>query len=85
LGEEFFHNRLTLLASLPDAFWNNPVRTQPPLHAHDLKKLIIEDFKAKRLKVAGLLGPEYPFKEAVEAVAAIANHPKDVIKVAIYY
>lgn len=85
LGEEFFHNRLTLLASLPDAFWNNPVRTEPPRHAQELKELIIADFKAKRLKIAGILGPEYPFNEAVAAVKAIANHPKDVIKVAIAY
>src|SRR5262249_52984574 len=33
LGEEFFHNRITLLASLPAFWWNNPVRSSPPLYA----------------------------------------------------
>ena len=31
LGEEFYHNRITLLASLPAFGWNNPVRGERPL------------------------------------------------------
>ncbi|MEM9216916.1 MAG: zinc-binding alcohol dehydrogenase [Cyanobacteria bacterium P01_F01_bin.150] len=85
LGEEFFHNRLTLLASLPDAYWNNPVRGTPPLYAHDLQQRIIEDFKAGRLTVDGLIGPIYPFNEAIQAVETIANKPAEVVKVAIQY
>ena len=85
LGEEFFHNRITLLASLPDAYWNNPVRSHPPLFAADLWKRIIEDFKSDRLNVGNLLGPVYPFREAVAAVEAISTRPQDVVKVAIAY
>lgn len=85
LGEEFFHNRLTLLASLPDAYWNNPVRGETPLYAHELHQRIIEDFKAGRLKVDGLVGPTYPFDDAMKAVEAISDSPADVIKVAIKY
>lgn len=85
LGEEFFHNRLTILASLPDAYWNNPVRTDPPRYAQEIKQLIIDDFKANRLKAEGLLYPTYPFNQAQEAVEVIASRPKDVIKVAINY
>lgn len=85
LGEEFFHNRLTLLASLPDDYWNNPVRTETPLYARDLHRLIIEDFKAGRLNVEGLTGPTYPFSEAKQAVEAISDAPADVIKVTIEY
>ncbi len=85
LGEEFFHNRLTLLASLPDAYWNNPVRGETPLYADELHQLIIEDFKAGRLNVEGLLGPAYPFSEAMKAVEAISENPADVIKVTIKY
>lgn len=85
LGEEFFHNRLTLLASLPDAYWNNPVRGETPIYAHELHQRIIEDFKAGRLNVDGLVGPMYSFSDAMQAVEAISDSPADVIKVAIKY
>lgn len=85
LGEEFLHNRITLLASLPAFSWNNPVRGSPPLYAHDLQRLVIEDLRAKRLKVEGLLQPTYSFSEAEKAVETISRHPEDVIKVAIKY
>ncbi|NES22030.1 MAG: zinc-binding dehydrogenase [Symploca sp. SIO3E6] len=86
LGEEFFHNRLTLLASLPDAYWNNPVRGgETPRYAKELHQFIIDDFKAGRLNIEGLLGPAYPFSQAMEAVEAISENPVDVIKVTIKY
>jgi len=85
LGEEFFHNRLTLLASLPAVSWNNSVRGDPPLYAQDLQQLVIEDLKAKRLKVDGLLYPTYPFSESVKAVETISSRPAEVIKVVIKY
>lgn len=85
LGEEFFHNRLTLLASLPDSYWNNPARSETPLYAKDLHQLIMEDMKAGRLNIDGLLGPVYPFSEAMQAVEKIANNSVDVIKVVISY
>ena len=85
LGEEFFHNRITLLASLPAFSWNNPVRGSPPLYAQDLQRLVIEDLKGKRLKVDGLLRPTYSFSEAEKAVETISTRPEDVIKVAIKY
>ena len=85
LGEEFFHNRLTLLASLPDAYWQNPVRTDPPIYAAGVKQLIIDDLRANRLNPEGLLYPIYPFEQAEDAIDAIANRPQDTIKVGIRY
>lgn len=85
LGEEFFHNRITLLASLPAFSWNNPVRGSPPIYARDLQQLVIEDLQEKRLKVEGLLRPTYSFTESVKAVKTISKSPEDVIKVAIEY
>jgi threonine dehydrogenase-like Zn-dependent dehydrogenase len=85
LGEEFLHNRLTLLASLPALAWNNPVRTEPPLYVNDLHRLVIEDLKAKRLKVDGLLYPTYAFSESARALETIATRPEEVIKVAVQY
>ncbi len=85
LGEDFFHNRLSLLASLPDAYWQNPVRGETPLYTDDLHRLIIDDFKSGRLTMEGLLGPVYPFSEAMEAVELIAEKPAEGVKVAIRY
>lgn len=85
LGEEFFHNRITLLASLPAFSWNNPVRGENQLYAYDLQQLVIEDLKVKRLKVDGMLRPTYSFREAEKAVEVISMRPEDVIKVAIKY
>ncbi|MEA5533139.1 zinc-binding dehydrogenase [Crocosphaera sp. XPORK-15E] len=85
LGEEFFHNRITLLASLPAFSWNNPVRGPRPLYASELQQLVIQDFQAKRITVEGLLRPIYEFKDAEKAVETIATQPETVIKVAIKY
>lgn len=85
LGEEFFHNRLSLLASLPDAYWQNPVRGETPLYTNDLHQLIIEDLKTGCLKIDGLLGPVYPFSDAMQAVELISEQPAEGIKVAIKY
>jgi len=85
LGEEFFHNRLSLLASLPDAYWENPVRGETPLYTDDLHRLIIDDFKSGRLKSEGLVGPVYAFSEAMQAVELISENPAEGIKVAIKY
>ncbi len=85
LGEEFFHNRISLLASLPALSWNNPVRGSPPLYAKDIQQLVIEDFQVKRLNVENLLQPIYSFAQADKAVEIIAKHPEDVVKVAIKY
>jgi len=85
LGEEFFHNRITLLASLPAFSWNNPVRTEPQLYAPDLHRLVIEDFESQRLNVAGMLQPTYAFEEAESALELISKHPQEVLKIIIKY
>jgi threonine dehydrogenase-like Zn-dependent dehydrogenase len=85
LGEEFFHNRITLLASLPALRWNNPVRSMPLLYSDDLQRLVIDDLKRKRLKIDGLLLPTYSLSDSPNAVEAISARPQDVIKAVITY
>jgi threonine dehydrogenase-like Zn-dependent dehydrogenase len=85
LGEEFYHNRLSLLASLPALSWNNPVRTEPKLYARDLQRQVIEDFETQRLSVAGMLQPIYSFEDAEEALETISKCPQEVLKVLIKY
>src|SRR5262249_23084980 len=61
LGEEFFHNRLTLLASLPAFAWNNPVRGPKPLYAKDLQELVARDFAMGKITSRGILNPTLAF------------------------
>src|SRR5262249_21497816 len=81
LGEEFFHNRLTLLASLPAYSWNNPVRGTPPLYAKDLQEMTARDFREHKMTPVGILDPTMPFHEAERAIAMIADEPQRVVKV----
>jgi threonine dehydrogenase-like Zn-dependent dehydrogenase len=81
LGEEFYHNRLTLLASLPAFSWNNPVRTTPPLYAKDLQEMAARDFQAGKITPRGVLNPTVAFRDAEKAVKLIADEPQRVVKV----
>jgi threonine dehydrogenase-like Zn-dependent dehydrogenase len=83
LGEEFFHNRLSLLASLPAHTWKNPVRGEPALYARDLQDMAARDFRAGTINPAGLLNPVVTFAEAEGAVAMIADAPERVVKVLV--
>jgi threonine dehydrogenase-like Zn-dependent dehydrogenase len=81
LGEEFFHNRLTLMASLPALSWNNPVRGTPPLYARDLQEMVARDFAAGTITPRGILSPTLSFRDAEDSVTLIADEPQRVIKV----
>jgi threonine dehydrogenase-like Zn-dependent dehydrogenase len=83
LGEEFFHNRLSLLASLPAHAWGNPVRGPTPLYAKDLQAAVTRDFEAGRITPLGILDPIMPFSEADRAVRLIAEEPHRVVKVVL--
>jgi threonine dehydrogenase-like Zn-dependent dehydrogenase len=81
LGEEFFHNRISLLASLPAHTWNNPVRGPSPLYAKDLQARVARDFQEAKITPCGILDPTVPFDEAHRAVRLIAEEPHRVVKV----
>jgi threonine dehydrogenase-like Zn-dependent dehydrogenase len=81
LGEEFFHNRLTLLASLPALSWNNPVRGTSPLYAKDLQEMVARDFAAGTITPRGILNPTLAFGDAEQAVRLIADEPHRLVKV----
>jgi threonine dehydrogenase-like Zn-dependent dehydrogenase len=81
LGAEFYHNRLTLLASLPALAWNNPVRGTKPLYAKDLQEMAARDFVAGKISPRGILAPTLAFHDAEKAVKLIADEPQRVLKV----
>ncbi len=81
LGEEFFHNRISLLASLPALSWRNPTRGEPPLYAKDLQQRVIRHFEDKRIAPDGILDPVLAFDDAECAVKLIAENPEAVVKI----
>lgn len=83
LGEEFFHNRISLLASLPAFGVGNPTRSDPPLYAKDLQSQAARDFLAGTITSGGFITPVLPFDEAERAVRLIADAPDTVLKAAI--
>jgi threonine dehydrogenase-like Zn-dependent dehydrogenase len=83
LGAEFYHNRLTLLASLPAHSWGNPVRGRRPLFAADLQRRAARDFRRGAVSAAGLLTPALPFADAARAMRLISDAPADVVKVVL--
>jgi threonine dehydrogenase-like Zn-dependent dehydrogenase len=83
LGEEFFHNRISLLASLPALSWGNPVRSEPPLHAADLQARVAEDFRTGLIVPDRIIAPVLPFAEAERAAAMIAEEPESVVKLVL--
>ncbi len=83
LGEEFFHNRITLLASLPAFGVGNPVRTQPPLYAKDLQHQAACDFLDGTIAADSLIHPVLPFHDAVATVHRIGSAPQTVLKAAL--
>lgn len=83
LGEEFFHNRISLLASLPALSWNNPTRGDRPLCAADLQAQVQGDFEQDRLSVEAMLDPILKFEDAEHAVRLIADAPETVLKAAL--
>lgn len=83
LGAEFYHNRLTLLASLPALRWGNPVRGPRPLYAADLQRRVARDLGRGTIRADGMLTPVLPFADAPRAVRLIAGAPEAVIKVAL--
>lgn len=85
LGEDFFHNRLRLLASLPAPRWNNPVRGEPPRWFDDLHREVVARFASGSLSAEGIVQPVVPFDRVVEAVSLVADHPEGAIKVGVRF
>jgi threonine dehydrogenase-like Zn-dependent dehydrogenase len=85
LGEEFFHNRISLIASLPALSWNNPTRSDPPLYAKDLQARAANDLLQGKITPDGMFSPVMPFAAAQEAAELIASSPAKVIKVLLQH
>ena len=84
LGEEWHHNRLTLISSM--GVWGCPSRYYPMWSRRRVTETVFEDLLAKdKVEVKELLTHTFPYREAPAAYRLIDEHPEEVIKVALVY
>jgi 2-desacetyl-2-hydroxyethyl bacteriochlorophyllide A dehydrogenase len=82
LGEEFHHNRLTLIASMGG--WGSPPR-EPRWPRARARRLAATLLAEGRLEVDELLTHRFPFSRAAEAYELIDAHPAEVLRVTLDY
>jgi 2-desacetyl-2-hydroxyethyl bacteriochlorophyllide A dehydrogenase len=83
LGEEFHHNRLSLIASIGG--WGTPNRHAPLWDRRRVLDVATRLLYTDRVSVAGLLDRTVPFDQAPEAYAWLDEHPQEAVKVALDY
>jgi 2-desacetyl-2-hydroxyethyl bacteriochlorophyllide A dehydrogenase len=83
LGEEFHHNRLSLIASI--GAWGAPDRHAPLWNRRRVMETATRLLYTDRVSVQGLLGPRFAFGDAPAAYRWIDEHPHQAVKVALVY
>lgn len=83
LGEEFHHNRLSLIASI--GAWGAPDRHAPLWNRQRVMGTAKQLLYTDRVSVAGLLDRTFPFGEAPAAYRWLDEHPRAAVKVALAY
>jgi 2-desacetyl-2-hydroxyethyl bacteriochlorophyllide A dehydrogenase len=83
LGEEFHHNRLSLIASIGG--WGTPNRHAPQWDRRRVLDVATRLLYTDRVSVEGLLTRTFPFDQAPEAFAWLDEHPQEAVKVALDY
>ena len=83
LGEEFHHNRLSLIASIGG--WGTPNRHAPQWDRRRVLDVATRLLYTDRVSVTGLLDRTFPFDRAAEAYAWLDRHPQETVKVALAY
>jgi 2-desacetyl-2-hydroxyethyl bacteriochlorophyllide A dehydrogenase len=82
LGEEFHHNRLTLVGSMSG--WGAPHRT-PGWDRRRLRATALDLLARERVDVDGLVTHRIPFAKANEAYELIDRSPEDTLRVVLTY
>jgi 2-desacetyl-2-hydroxyethyl bacteriochlorophyllide A dehydrogenase len=83
LGEEFHHNRLSLIASI--GAWGAPDRHAPLWNRRRVMDTATRLLYTDRVSIDGLLARRFPFDQAPEAYRWIDEHPQAAVKVALTY
>jgi 2-desacetyl-2-hydroxyethyl bacteriochlorophyllide A dehydrogenase len=82
LGEEFHHNRLTLVGSMSG--WGAPHR-EPGWDRPRLRATALDLLAAGRLDVAAFITHRIPFERAAEAYELIGRRPEETLRVVLTY
>jgi threonine dehydrogenase-like Zn-dependent dehydrogenase len=82
LGEEFHHNRLTLVGSMSG--WGAPHR-EPGWDRHRLRATALDLLVHGRLDVAAFVTHRFPFERAAEAYELIDRRPEETLRVVLTY
>ena len=83
LGAEYFHNRLELIASLPD--WHNPSREHPLWDRARLQQAVLDFFRRQWLRGEGVVDPIVDFADSAAAFLRIYRDPSEAIKLGIRF
>ena len=83
LGEEFHHNRLSVIASIGG--WGTPNRHAPQWDRRRVLAVATRLLYTDRVSVEGLLSRTFPFGDARAAYEWLDGHPQDAVKVALDY
>ena len=83
LGEEFHHNRLSLIASI--GAWGAPLRHAPLWNRRRVMATATRLLYTDRVSIEGLLTRRFPFDQAPAAYRWIDEHPQGAVKVALTY
>jgi 2-desacetyl-2-hydroxyethyl bacteriochlorophyllide A dehydrogenase len=83
LGEEFHHNRLSLIASIGG--WGAPDRHAPLWNRRRVMGTATRLLYTDRISVDGLLSRSFAFEDAPAAYRWIDEHPQEAVKVALSY
>jgi threonine dehydrogenase-like Zn-dependent dehydrogenase len=83
LGEEFHHNRLSLIASI--GAWGAPDRHAPLWNRRRVLDTATRLLYTDRISIQGLLDRRFAFDDAQAAYRWIDQHPQVTVKVAFTY
>jgi 2-desacetyl-2-hydroxyethyl bacteriochlorophyllide A dehydrogenase len=82
LGEEWLHNRLTMVASMQG--WGTPPR-DPAWSRQRLREAALDLLASGRLRTDELITQRIPFEDAAQAYALIDERPEETLRVLLTY
>jgi 2-desacetyl-2-hydroxyethyl bacteriochlorophyllide A dehydrogenase len=83
LGEEWHHNRVTMVSSM--GVWWCPHRDYPAWELGRVRATAVDLLATGRLKTDSLITHRIPFERAAEAYELIDQRPEETIKVVLTY
>jgi threonine dehydrogenase-like Zn-dependent dehydrogenase len=83
LGEEWHHNRLTLISSM--GVWNCPSRYSPMWDRARVTRTVFALLDRGLIQVEQLVTQRFPYAQAPEAYRFIDEHPEETVKVVLAY